>query len=74
MRTLRFSPSAASSRFSAQPERTFGLKVHQFRKFVGLPLQAPGSFEIALAIHPEHASHALLVESGAFAELKRKTG
>jgi hypothetical protein len=32
--------------------RTFGLKVHQFRRFMGLPERAPGRFEIALAIHP----------------------
>ncbi len=34
-------------------ERTFGLKVHEFRKFVELPLHAPGAFELALDIHPE---------------------
>jgi hypothetical protein len=32
--------------------KTFGLKVHEFRKFIELPERAPGTFEIALNIHP----------------------
>jgi hypothetical protein len=32
--------------------RTYGLKAHEFRKFVELPARAPGLFEIALDIHP----------------------
>jgi hypothetical protein len=32
--------------------KTFGLKVHEFRKFVELPRQARQTFEIALNIHP----------------------
>ena len=32
--------------------RTYGLKVHEFRKFSALPTRAPGRFELALAIHP----------------------
>jgi len=32
--------------------RTFGLKVHEFRKFITLPRLAPLPFEIALNIHP----------------------
>ena len=32
--------------------RTFGLKVHEFRKFITLPRVAPLPFEIALNIHP----------------------
>ncbi len=32
--------------------RTFGLKVHEFRKFVDLPRQVQQTFEIALNIHP----------------------
>lgn len=35
---------------------TFGLKVHEFRKFVQLPTQAAGTFEIALDIHPADAA------------------
>lgn len=31
---------------------TYGLKVHEFRRFVELPRRAPGRFEIALEIHP----------------------
>jgi hypothetical protein len=33
--------------------RTLGLKVHQFRRFMEVPGRAPGTFEIALAIHPD---------------------
>jgi hypothetical protein len=32
--------------------KTFGLKVHQFRKYIDLPLHVDGTFEIALNIHP----------------------
>ena len=32
--------------------QVFGLKVHEFRKFWDLPTKAPGSFELALSIHP----------------------
>jgi hypothetical protein len=32
--------------------RTYGLKVHEFRKVIELPGRSPGSFEIALDIHP----------------------
>jgi hypothetical protein len=32
--------------------KTFGLKVHEFRKFVELPERVPQTFEIALDIHP----------------------
>jgi hypothetical protein len=32
--------------------RTFGLKVHEFRKFIELPARVPQTFEIALDIHP----------------------
>jgi hypothetical protein len=36
--------------------RTYGLRVHEFRKFVGLPGLCPGSrFEMALDIHPGDA-------------------
>jgi hypothetical protein len=31
---------------------TFGLKVHEFRKFIELPRRAAATFEIALDIHP----------------------
>jgi hypothetical protein len=33
--------------------KTYGLKVHEFRKFIELPRRGGGSFEIALQIHPE---------------------
>jgi len=32
--------------------RTLGLKVHEFRKVIELPLSVPASFELALNIHP----------------------
>jgi hypothetical protein len=32
--------------------RNYGLKVHEFRKFVDLPVRTAQSFEIALQIHP----------------------
>lgn len=32
--------------------RTYGLKVHEFRKFIALPRRSPHRFEIALDIHP----------------------
>jgi hypothetical protein len=32
--------------------RTFGLKVHQFRKFMDVPARSDQHFEIALDIHP----------------------
>ena len=35
--------------------QTFGLKVHEFRKFIGLPARAAGPFELALNIHPGDA-------------------
>lgn len=41
---------------------TFGLKVHEFRKLAELPLQAPGTFEIALAIHAADASDKAMLE------------
>jgi hypothetical protein len=35
--------------------KTFGLKVHEWRKFIGLPQASPQRFEIALQIHPADA-------------------
>ena len=35
--------------------RTYGLKVHEFRKFWELPRRSPGTFEVALDIHPADA-------------------
>jgi len=32
--------------------RTYGLKVHEFRKFIELPRRSPHRFELALDIHP----------------------
>ena len=33
--------------------RTYGLKVHEFRKFLDLPRRSPYTFEVALNIHPD---------------------
>jgi hypothetical protein len=33
-------------------DKTFGLKVHEFRKFIDLPARVRSDFEIALNIHP----------------------
>lgn len=33
--------------------RSYGLKVHEFRKFLDLPRLAPQTFELALNIHPD---------------------
>ncbi|MGY1688900.1 hypothetical protein [Geodermatophilus sp. SYSU D01105] len=43
--------------------RTFGLKVHEFRRFAALPRTAPATFEIALDIHPADARDRALLES-----------
>jgi len=43
----------------------YGLKVHEFRKFLDLPEQAPGRFELALDIHAaEERDLALLRDHG----------
>ncbi len=34
---------------------SYGLKVHEFRKFIELPSRTPGPFELALNIHPADA-------------------
>lgn len=42
--------------------RRFGLKVHEFRKFIELPRLADGCFEAALAIHPDERGDIRLLE------------
>ena len=45
--------------------RTFGLKVHEFRKCMALPRETGLPFEIALGIHPgDHADLAALRDAG----------
>ena len=45
--------------------RTYGLKVHEFRKCIGLPRATSLPFEIALAIHPaDHADRSALEAAG----------
>jgi hypothetical protein len=45
--------------------RRFGLKVHEFRKFLSLPGLVPEArFEAALAIHPEERSDLALLDDG----------
>jgi hypothetical protein len=44
---------------------TYGLRVHQFRRFADLPRRAGGTFELALDIHPaDAADRRLLVDGG----------
>lgn len=43
--------------------QTFGLKVHEFRKFMDLPARAAGPFELALNIHADDAKDRAALES-----------
>ena len=43
--------------------RTFGLKAHEFRKFVEVPRRAAQTFELALDIHPADAKDLELLRS-----------
>ena len=44
--------------------RTYGLRVHEFRRFLSLPGLTPGEFEIALAIDPADAADAERLATG----------
>ena len=45
--------------------RSYGLKVHEFRKVIDLPRRVPLTFELALDIHPgDHKDSAALEEHG----------
>jgi hypothetical protein len=45
--------------------RTYGLKLHEFRKVIGLPRRAAAEFELALDIHPAEVNDlALLRDNG----------
>jgi hypothetical protein len=45
--------------------RTFGVKAHQFRRFLPLPGRGPGTYELALDIHPaDGKDRAALEEHG----------
>ena len=45
--------------------RTYGLKVHEFRKFIGMPQRTGLPFEIALGIHPaDHKDRSALETAG----------
>ena len=45
--------------------RTYGLKVHEFRRFADLPARSPHRFELALDIHPgDDADLRMLQEAG----------
>lgn len=39
----------------------YGLKLHEFRKFVELPERAEGTFELALSLHPDERSDIALL-------------
>jgi hypothetical protein len=43
---------------------TYGLRVHQLRRFVDLPHRAGGSFELALDIHPDDEADAARLRAG----------
>jgi hypothetical protein len=47
--------------------KTYGLRVHEFRKFAALPRLAPASFEIALDIHPADQRDIDLLSSAGWA-------
>lgn len=42
--------------------KTYGLRVHEFRKFAALPRMSGGRFELALDIHPADAKDVSLLE------------
>jgi hypothetical protein len=44
--------------------QTYGLRVHQFRRFAELPRLASGTFELALAIHQDDAADSDLLRAG----------
>jgi hypothetical protein len=44
-------------------EKTYGLRVHQFRRFVDLPRLTGRQFELALAIHPAETKDLTLLSS-----------
>lgn len=45
--------------------KRYGLRVHEFRRFVALPLRSGRSFELALDIHPDEAKDlTLLADNG----------
>ena len=44
-------------------DKTYGLRVHEFRKFASLPSLASASFEVALDIHPADQADADLLRS-----------
>jgi hypothetical protein len=46
-------------------DRTYGLKVHEFRRFVDLPSRVPTTLEVALDIHPDdHRDRETLIRGG----------
>jgi hypothetical protein len=56
--------------------RTYGLKVHEFRKFIELPQHAPYRFELALNIHPaDDKDRRTLIDNGwQLADPQQKAG
>jgi hypothetical protein len=54
--------------------KTYGLRVHEFRKFVGLPARCPGTrFEMALGIHPGDAKDIALLRENGWSLVEPKT-
>jgi hypothetical protein len=46
---------------------TYGLRVHEFRKFATLPRRVPASFELALDIHPAETRDLQLLDANGWA-------
>jgi hypothetical protein len=64
--TTRFTTVAAwrgSFGSATWEDRTFGQKVHEFRKFIDLPRRTPHEFELALQIHEGDAKDRTALES-----------
>lgn len=52
---------------------TYGLRVHEFRKFVEIPTRSGRQFEIALDIHPSESDDIQLLDANDWARIDPKT-
>ena len=48
---------------------TYGLRVHEFRRFAKLPLRCGGRFELALDIHPEEVKDLAMLDTNGWARV-----
>jgi hypothetical protein len=53
---------------------TYGLRVHEFRKFIELPRQSVQPFELALDIHPSETADLAALERNGLLPGQRETG